>query len=84
MRRHDWAIRAKLEPTLPQGYNCTLPEYQIPRRLSLVKLVVSALLILAVTPTALAQEPKPSVDIHTEYLMTIEAKLGRGCRLGNA
>jgi len=42
----------------------------------LVKLVVSALLILAVTPTALAQEPKPSVDIHTEYLMTIEAKLG--------
>ena len=42
----------------------------------MIKLLVTALLILAITTPTPAQELKPSVDIHTEYLMTIEAKLG--------
>jgi len=42
-------------------------------------LIVSALSLKVLLPfasAALAQEAKPSVDIRTEYLMTIEAKLG--------
>src|SRR5215469_16347902 len=48
-------------------------------------LIVSALSLTVLLPfasTALAQEAKPSVDIRTEYLMTIEAKLGSRVPVG--
>lgn len=48
----------------------------------MVKLVVIALIFLTITPLVLAQEAKPSVDIRTEYLMTIEAKLGSRVSVG--
>jgi hypothetical protein len=48
----------------------------------LVKFLVALLLILVIAPNAVAQEAKPSVDIRTEYLMTIEAKLGSRVQAG--
>lgn len=48
----------------------------------MIRFGAAALLAVAIASPALAQDPKPTVDIRTEYLMTIEAKLGSRVSVG--
>jgi hypothetical protein len=44
--------------------------------------VATVVLLLVIATPALAQDPKPSVEIRTEYLMTIDVPLERGILVG--
>ena len=48
----------------------------------MAKVLAACVLLVALTSPAFAQDPKPTVEVRTEYLMTIEAQLGSRAPVG--
>jgi hypothetical protein len=57
-------------------FNLSSEEQCLRRRTAMTKLIGVLVLFIALAAPAFAQEAKPTTDIRTEYLMTIEASLG--------